>query len=687
MLKKFLKSSVSALVFFAAMSPVDSSWAGNASNGEENPDKKKISIAQKQSKSKGQIFPNFQSYAKGKADDEVMEYLMGNFSIFPNDTMLHTLQYLDPETTLNNRLVCKKWDYLIKGGTNDLARRLNNITEEELENIHPDFLRKLLFHPVTFHQLHDRLSTLYYDKVLKLVITQPSLDLDSLFIPHVIEKYSSIMQQIDDYHPFFSKMCMQFDPCKNPKRVWFTTYITKESKKIQDLFLQIAQQNPFKIKTFPSLINKPNNFPTMQTHLLALKYLGRSNNDFADTQMKKFAEILHNYLLPTMQVCNESIPFIQRDLKKSMKFFHYYTKQPLWSTYMHESLAPFNEQLSQMICIASSTFAKDLNPEKMQDFWNYLDVIGAQLTPEVKDAFHQALAKVYAAQNKTSEQVALLGSLYDEVDKQNLSKIVEKIVEPCMEEGDYNKALVTLDDLLNKVGDSPFRFQILFQKAKSLLGLQDKERFPQVEECLHTISAEFERLNVEEFDTPYAFTSGEGENPQQVNEDYYYIEKDELLILQGILALSKGSYADAYQALTGLAMDRYDFGQIIYGDFEDNYNQFGTIILGALKTQLPNIKNVPNKLINLFGEGLGKEISFKGFSYSVLRTPKGQKLIATYGDVLKFLLKGHFKYHPLDKIEFKQLQKKNSNSAEQNGQLDNSFHKDKKENKHQKDKK
>ena len=157
-------------------------------------------------------------------------------------------------------------------------------------------------------------------------------------------------------------------------------------------------------------------------------------------------------------------------------------------------------------------------------------------------------------------------------------------------------------------------------------------------------------IQTEAFETPFVLTIGEKENTKNIDENRYSIKKDHLFILKGSLALSEQRFDEALHYFKDVTSP-----DLLACGYPCEYTK---VILGALKTQLPHLHKMPKKVLKIFAKELSKK-----FSISEFATPSGRCLILNYGDVLQYLLKKHFKLHPLDKHNFNELEKEILQSA------------------------
>jgi tetratricopeptide (TPR) repeat protein len=568
---------------------------------------------------------------------------MGTFYGFPHDVAQLMFIFLTPEATKNSEFVCKLWHNLINDTKNNLISHLKNLRSEELENLSSQDLKKFLFHYDTFSLIHDKISSLYYGQVFQ--------NTDSFF-PKSIGNYESLLFQTTELHPSFKRICFHYEPCKNFKHLMYAAAITRGSLNLQNLFLKSLDEYPFEMQKFPQLITNPTNLKPLHNHLIALRCLASCKNNVADMRMEAYVEVLHNYFQENINLAT-SIPSQQKAVQGFVKKHPKYINQPLWSTYAYGNIFSLLDNQLAIICqIANTTFMSRLDPETVKKFCEYFGALFPRKKSILDSMIPVILSDIYAAKGNNSEKLKSLSELSEIVDQDNLSRVVYDVVCSFIEGGQYDKALQILEEAHRKVGDSPFRFQLLFQRALCILTSQNKDHFLQAKEDIDAISTQFDILQTDEFYTPYVRTISEKENTITITENVHSIKKDQLLILKGSLAIYEQRFDDAFQNLKDITSRN-----LVSCEYPGVAQK---VILGALKTQLPHVHRMPKELVKLFS----KEIS-KKFSMAVFETPRWRNLILNYGDVLHYLLKSHFKTHLLDQQNFNQLEREILQSAVQ----------------------
>lgn len=657
MLKSLLRSSVSPLVLVGILATFNPAIAGNSGlGGEQKPDETKNKIIPLKKESD----PNHKQTAPSKTQlssppkrfDQKDSEAMGIFHGIPQDLSQLMFVLLAPEDTTNSELTCKIWYNLINDKKDFFLSKINNLNKEELETLSPQYLRPFLFHYDTFSLIHGKISSLYYGQIIEPMTTQSVQETNSP-LSKSIENYESLLFQAGDLHPSFKRICFQYEPCKNFKHLMYAAVITGGSGALQNLFLKSLEEHPFEMKNLPQLMMSPDNLPHLHKHLIALRCLAIAKNEAAAMRMQAFIAILGNFYQENI-VQDHCFSSQQKSVKKLIQKNSTYMSQPIWSTYAYGDIFPLlNNQLALICQIANTSYINQLNPEIVKNFFEYFGSLYPSKKTTLDSMAPSLLGEIYDAQGKNSDKFIILDELSERVDQDNLFKVLEVIVSPLILNGEYDKALQILEDAHKKVGDSPFRFQLLFQRALCILASQNPEHFQQAKEDIDAISTHFDILQTDEFDTPFALTIGENENRKTINEVGHRITKDQFLVLKGSLAIYEQRFDDAFQYLN--AITSQDLLSCIC--YPSNSQK---VILGALKSQLPHIQEVPKKLLKLFTKEINKNFSLNNFQLQPWHS-----LILNYGDVLHYLLKGYFKTHPLDQQNFNKLEKKILKSASQ----------------------
>jgi hypothetical protein len=681
MLKNFFKSSVSAFVLLGTLSTLDPIHAGNTHPGgngrnEEIDEKSEKASAKKRNRrqpqpdapAQNEISPDLryiltpfgapsneslnqeesspEQNPTGKSKKQLVRESKkarrynqkhSDFSRFPAELTQLILFHADPETILRAQLVCKDWNRLIESGKQTRLNLLNNPAKED-EQKNPNFLRTLLFHPSTLVAGHRELASRYFEEVIRPTLAkvpespddtensepEPTIigsvespDLHSL---EIVENFTSVISR--NHLPFLSRMYVHYDPSIHFKEVFLASHTIKESPEMQDLLKQVTHATSFEMADFPKLVKNQKNHQGLKQHLMALKILTLSGNEEAKERMKAFNEVLLSYY---EAFSNDPDQFV----KKNPSFLN----GPLWGAYTVKTEPDVNNpELHTLSLLMQSKHSLGLELEPIRAFAGYIFTVA----PQNSLWFYGLLDDVeYLQKGLHAPSSALLNSLdsqYKELDKRNLPELA-RIAPIYSSIGSYDRALQILKDAHERVGNSPFRFKILWQMAECILNWGDSTLLDQAGEYLQTIWEEVQRQNLPtpNLDTSFAATFGEGEEKQIINESDE-LDLYDVLVSRVAFHIYKGNFKDAERLLK-------EYYLTSETDLE--------ACPGLIKSVQAQISHMPKSLVKIFGQ------EFLRFSSKSLETPEMRRFIHENKDAFGRLLQGHY----FDKRKFKRAMK------------------------------
>lgn len=145
-----------------------------------------------------------------------------------------------------------------------------------------------------------------------------------------------------------------------------------------------------------------------------------------------------------------------------------------------------------------------------------------------------------------AEHCAFIDEEYNAANKNDLPLLVT-LAGNYRDADSYDKTMKILQDTLDKVGDSPFRFEILFEMANTILIKKDMDHLETASQYISEMREAFTE-GEDELDTQFILQAIADEEPINFDSTLDLINVDELNIA---LLILKGEFEEAYQYLQG----------------------------------------------------------------------------------------------------------------------------------------
>ncbi|MBA3813473.1 MAG: hypothetical protein H0X26_03125 [Alphaproteobacteria bacterium] len=327
----------------------------------------------------------------------------------------------------------------------------------------------------------------------------------------------------------------------------------------------------------------------------------------------------------------------------------------LWTGYTLNKEAALGTELKILMSLMSfPETSQSLNTQCLRSFGNYVFSIAPELKSGREHRFYQELGILEGFKKSQfiiePNYLLAIEEGYQSTNKRDLPLLVSSALS-YLEVGQYAKTMEILQDALDRVGDSPFRFEILIAMASVILEAGDIEKLPQAAEYLNLVWTEFGRINQPVMNTTFSLPAN-GNEPaiNRISDlDVYYFY--ELKVAFDIL---DGNFDEAYRFIK-----------------ETHLTEEWDLDSDALKKALHlQIHKMPKKLRKLVGRDI---IAFAGIDIH------SQRQALECSETYKILSKGHSNEKKIKKL----LKDNEKNIAMSKDSSD----KDKKEEKDKKDKK
>ena len=365
-MKNLLKSSVSVVVLLSRFATIDPAHAGNIGS-KKNPEEKESTVSPQKQQPKKSSHPALSQapelYQKiAKYDDIFASFLLS--------------RGIDPETTQNTALVCKKWHDTIKQAKTEF-RKLLLTPDMNLKD-----LKRFLVDPSVFAlSPHVLTSKFPYKQIYQNESQNENLSVEIIEHRNTALKTYAALTEIQiglpenamlnaAYHPSICEYFTHLNPL-DFKTVALAAYLIQQNPSFQKILQGFLEQDPIKATQFPDLKEEPETHDRLKKHLMSLKLLTLSGNQetgqkLQDIEKAILTDQFQQLLIQRISISANDNPHI--------------VDQSLWSPYMVNmgSNSLFENELNTLHNLLEWKTSALNNLAPFEEFGNYVGALNPQ---------------------------------------------------------------------------------------------------------------------------------------------------------------------------------------------------------------------------------------------------------------------------------------------------------------------